>query len=94
MGITTLDLQGFEADDIIGTVAKNAEKNGFEVYMVTPDKDFAQLVTENIFLYKPARFGNGIEIMGIDEVNKKFEIDSPIKAVSYTHLTLPTNSGV
>ena len=77
LGITTLDLQGFEADDIIGTVAKNAEKNGFEVYMVTPDKDFAQLVTENIFLYKPARFGNGIEIMGID-------------AVSYTHLTLPT----
>ena len=76
LGITTLDLEGYEADDIIGTVAKNAEKNGFEVYMVTPDKDFAQLVTENIFLYKPARFGNGIEIMGIEEVNKKFEIDS------------------
>ena len=83
LGITTLDLQGFEADDIIGTVAKNAEKNGFEVYMVTPDKDFAQLVTENIFLYKPARFGNGIEIMGIEEVNKKFEIDSPIKVIDY-----------
>mgnify|MGYP005686694457 FL=1 len=76
-------MQGFEADDIIGTVAKNAEKNGFEVYMVTPDKDFAQLVTENIFLYKPARFGNGIEIMGIEEVNKKFEIDSPIKVIDY-----------
>ena len=83
LGITTLDLEGYEADDIIGTVAKNAEKNGFEVYMVTPDKDFAQLVTENIFLYKPARFGNGIEIMGIDEVNKKFEIDSPIKVIDY-----------
>ena len=51
LGITTLDLEGYEADDIIGTVAKNAEKKGFEVYMVTPDKDFAQLVTENIFLY-------------------------------------------
>ena len=83
MGITTLDLQGFEADDIIGTVAKNAEKNGFEVYMVTPDKDFAQLVTENIFLYKPARFGNGIEIRGIEEVNTKFEIDTPIKVIDY-----------
>ena len=83
LGITTLDLQGFEADDIIGTVAKNAEKNGFEVYMVTPDKDFAQLVTENIFLYKPARFGNSIEIMGVDEVNKKFEIDAPVKVIDY-----------
>ena len=83
LGITTLDLEGYEADDIIGTVAKNAEKNGFEVYMVTPDKDFAQLVTENIFLYKPARFGNSIEIMGVDEVNKKFEIDSPIKVIDY-----------
>ena len=71
-------MEGYEADDIIGTVAKNAEKNGFEVYMVTPDKDFAQLVTENIFLYKPARFGNSIEIMGVDEVNKKFEIDAPV----------------
>ena len=83
LGITTLDLEGYEADDIIGTIAKNAEKKGFEVYMVTPDKDFAQLVTENIFLYKPARFGNGIEIMGIEEVNKKFEIDSPIKVIDY-----------
>ena len=83
LGITTLDLEGYEADDIIGTVAKNAEKNGFEVYMVTPDKDFAQLVTENIFLYKPARFGNSIEIMGVDEVNKKFEIDAPVKVIDY-----------
>ncbi len=76
-------MEGYEADDIIGTVAKNAEKNGFEVYMVTPDKDFAQLVTENIFLYKPARFGNSIEIMGVDEVNKKFEIDAPVKVIDY-----------
>ena len=83
LGITTLDLEGYEADDIIGTVAKNAEKNVFEVYMVTPDKDFAQLVTENIFLYKPARFGNSIEIMGVDEVNKKFEIDAPVKVIDY-----------
>ena len=83
LGITTLDLEGYEADDIIGTVAKRAEKKDFEVYMVTPDKDFAQLVTENIFLYKPARFGNDIEIMGVQEINKKFEIDSPIKVIDY-----------
>ena len=74
LGITTLDLEGYEADDIIGTVAKRAEKKDFEVYMVTPDKDFAQLVTENIFLYKPARFGNDIEIMGVKEINKKNNI--------------------
>ena len=78
-----MDLEGYEVDDIIGTVAKNAEKNGFEVYMVTPDKDFAQLVSENIFLYKPNRFGNGIEIMGVNEVNEKFEIDNPIKVIDY-----------
>ena len=83
LGITTLDLEGYEADDIIGTVAKSAEKKDFNVYMVTPDKDFAQLVTENIFLYKPARFGNDIEIMGVQEINKKFEIDSPIKVIDY-----------
>ena len=83
LGITTLDLEGYEADDIIGTVAKRAEKKDFEVYMVTPDKDFAQLVTENIFLYKPARFGNDIEIMGVQEINKKFQIDSPIKVIDY-----------
>ena len=76
-------MEGYEADDIIGTVAKRAEKKDFEVYMVTPDKDFAQLVTENIFLYKPARFGNDIEIMGVKEINKKFEIDSPIKVIDY-----------
>ena len=76
-------MEGYEADDIIGTVAKRAEKKDFEVYMVTPDKDFAQLVTENIFLYKPARFGNDIEIMGVQEINKKFEIDSPIKVIDY-----------
>ena len=68
LGIKTIDKDGYEADDIMGTIAINAEKEGFQIYMVTPDKDFAQLVTENIFLYKPARFGNGIEIWGVDEV--------------------------
>lgn len=65
---------GYEADDAIGTVAKQAEKEGFKVYMVTPDKDYAQLVSENIFMYKPARFGNGIEILGEPEVLAKWDI--------------------
>ncbi len=72
--IPVLTMDGYEADDIIGTLAKEAEKNGFKTYMMTPDKDFAQLVTENIFMYKPASFGNGAEILGVPEVLKKFEI--------------------
>ena len=83
LGISTIDKEGYEADDIIGTIAIDAEKAGYETYMVTPDKDFAQLVSKNIFLYKPARFGNGIEIWGIDEVNNKFEIDHPSKVIDY-----------
>ena len=83
LGIKTIDKDGYEADDIMGTIAINAEKEGFQIYMVTPDKDFAQLVTENIFLYKPARFGNGIEIWGVDEVKNKFEIDHPTKVIDY-----------
>ncbi len=65
---------GYEADDVIGTLAKMAEKQGFTTYMMTPDKDYGQLVSENIFIYKPARLGNGVEIMGIPEVCKKWDI--------------------
>jgi DNA polymerase-1 len=65
---------GYEADDVIGTLAKQAEKEGFKVYMMTPDKDYAQLVSENIFLYKPARMGNGISILGVQEVLEKWQI--------------------
>ena len=83
LGISTIDKEGYEADDIIGTIALSAEKDGYETYMVTPDKDFAQLVSKNIFLYKPARFGNGVEIWGVDEVNNKFEIDHPSKVIDY-----------
>jgi len=68
-------VDNFEADDTIGTIAKQAEKEGFKVYMVTPDKDYAQLVSENIFMYKPARMGNGVEILGIPEVLKKWDIE-------------------
>ena len=67
-------IPNFEADDVIGTLAKKAEKEGFQVFMVTPDKDYAQLVSENIFQYKPARFGNDIEILGVEDILKKWEI--------------------
>jgi DNA polymerase I len=71
--IVTLD--GYEADDVIGTLSKQAEKEGFQVYMVTPDKDFGQLVSENIFLYKPSRQGNGVDIMGVPEILKKWKVE-------------------
>jgi DNA polymerase-1 len=71
--IVTLD--GYEADDVIGTLAKQAEDEGYKVYMVTPDKDFGQLVSENVFLYKPSRQGNGVEIMGVDEILEKWNIE-------------------
>lgn len=83
MNIPVVEMAGFEADDIIGTLAKQAEKEGFKTYMVTPDKDFAQLVSENIFMYRPARMGNGIEIWGIPEVQEKFEVERPEQVIDY-----------
>ncbi|MBA3662874.1 MAG: DNA polymerase I, partial [Bacteroidetes bacterium] len=72
--IQTIGIPGFEADDIIGTLAKKAELAGFTTYMMTPDKDYGQLVDENTFIYKPARLGNGAEILGPEEICKKWEI--------------------
>tara|TARA_B100000767_G_scaffold259016_1_gene268339 strand:- start:8792 stop:11629 length:2838 start_codon:yes stop_codon:yes gene_type:complete len=83
MNIPVIEKAGYEADDIIGTLAKQAEKDGFQTFMVTPDKDFAQLVSENIFMYRPARMGNGIEIWGIQEIQAKFEIERPEQVVDY-----------
>nr|MBC7613043.1 DNA polymerase I [Pseudopedobacter sp.] len=73
--IPVITSDGYEADDVIGTLAKQAEKEGFTVYCMTPDKDFAQLVSENIFVYKPARMGNDMEILGVKEVLAKWEIE-------------------
>jgi len=83
MHIPVVVLPGCEADDIIGTLAQQAEKENYQVFMVTPDKDFAQLVTENIFMYRPARMGNGIEIWGIPEVQKKFEVERPEQVIDF-----------
>ena len=79
--IPVLTVDGYEADDVIGTLAKQAEKEGFITYMMTPDKDFGQLVSENIFMYKPPRFGNKAEVWGIKEVCEKFEISRPEQVI-------------
>ena len=74
-------MEGYEADDIIGTVAKAAEKEGFQTYMMTPDKDFGQLVSENIFMYKPAAYGKPAEVLGIPEVCEKFGVERPEQVI-------------
>ena len=68
-------VDNYEADDIIGALAKQAEAEGFTVYMVTPDKDYAQLVSDKVFMYKPSRSGNGVEILGVPEVLEKWDIE-------------------
>lgn len=83
MHIPIIEVEGIEADDLIGTLAKQAEKENFLVYMVTPDKDYAQLVSENIFMYRPARMGNDVEIWGVKEVLEKFEIQHPEQVIDY-----------
>ena len=82
MHIPIMVKEGYEADDVIGTLAKKAEKEGYKTFMVTPDKDFAQLVSENIFMYRPV-FGGGYETWGIPEVQKKFEVTSPLQVIDY-----------
>lgn len=73
--IPIITMDGYEADDIIGTLAKKGEKLDYTVYCMTPDKDFGQLVSENIFIYKPARMGNGAETLGVPEILEKWEIN-------------------
>ncbi|MCB0548277.1 MAG: DNA polymerase I [Phaeodactylibacter sp.] len=72
--IPVVTVDGFEADDVIGTLARQAAEEDYTVYMVTPDKDFGQLVTDKILLYKPSRQGNGIEVMGVPEILDKWGI--------------------
>jgi DNA polymerase-1 len=82
MHIPIMEKKGYEADDVIGTLAKKAEKEGYKTFMVTPDKDFAQLVSDNIFMYRPM-FGGGYETWGIPEVQKKFEVTDPLQVIDY-----------
>jgi len=82
MHIPIMVKEGYEADDVIGTLAKKAEKQGYQTFMVTPDKDFAQLVSENIFMYRP-RFGGGYETWGVEEVKQNFEIQDPLQVIDF-----------
>ncbi len=82
MHIPIMVKEGYEADDVIGTLSRQAEKEGFKTFMVTPDKDFAQLVTDNIFMYRPV-FGGGYETWGIPEVQKKFEVTDPMQVIDF-----------
>ena len=75
--IPVLGIEGYEADDVIGTLAKRAEEHGYTTYMVTPDKDYGQLVSDKIYMYKPARMGNGIEVLGPKEINEKYGLVRP-----------------
>ncbi len=83
MHIPILGVEGYEADDVIGTIACKAEKQDYNVFMVTPDKDFAQLVTDKIKIYKPGLKGGDIEILGVEEVKAKYEISDPKQIIDY-----------
>jgi DNA polymerase-1 len=79
--VPVLQVDGYEADDVIGTVAKIAERKGYTTYMMTPDKDYGQLVSDNIFMYKPGRGGAPAEILGVKEICEKFEIKHPLQVI-------------
>jgi len=79
--IPILELDGYEADDVVGTLAKKAEKAGYSVFMMTPDKDYTQLVSEHIRILKPRRSGFDVEILGKEEVCRDFEIDRPEQVI-------------
>ncbi|WP_282036273.1 DNA polymerase I [Saccharicrinis aurantiacus] len=81
LNIPILEVAGYEADDVVGTVSILAEKAGFEVYMMTPDKDYAQLVTEHVKMYKPRTKGGGMDVLGVAEVCEKFGIDTPLQVI-------------
>jgi DNA polymerase-1 len=79
--IPVVEVEGYEADDVIGTIAKQAEKQGFKVFMMTPDKDYSQLVSSNIFMFKPRKSGEKPEILGAREINELFQIKNPLQVI-------------
>lgn len=83
MHIPILGVEGYEADDVIGTLSCKAEQQGYDVFMVTPDKDFAQLVTDKVKMYKPGLKGGDIEILGVEEVKAKYEVEDPKQIIDY-----------
>jgi len=79
--IPIIEMEGYEADDVIGTLARKASDEGYITYMMTPDKDYAQLVSETVFMYKPGKSGNDNEIWGVEEVKQNFELNSPAQVI-------------
>ncbi len=92
--IPILELDGYEADDVIGTLALQASQQGFTVYMMTPDKDYGQLVKENVFLYKPAYMGNSVDILGIKEVCEKWDVSNVSQVVEILGLQGDTSDNI
>ncbi len=92
--IPILFADGFEADDVIGTLAKKAEENGFETFMMTPDKDFGQLVSENTFMYKPPRMGNKAQILGVEEICMKYNLKRPEQLIDILGLWGDTSDNI
>lgn len=92
--IPLLYVDGYEADDIIGTLAKKAEEKDFQTYMVTPDKDFGQLVSNNTFMYKPARAGNKAQILGIKEICEKYDINKTTQLIDILGLWGDTSDNI
>lgn len=92
--IPVLICDGYEADDIIGTLARKAEKEGFDSYMVTPDKDFGQLVDEHTFIYKPSRMGDAVEVLGVKEVLAKWGIQKPEQVIDIIALWGDTSDNI
>jgi DNA polymerase I len=92
--IPVIESPGYEADDVIGTLAKKAEHHGFMTYMMTPDKDFCQLVSENILLYKPKRSGNQAEVWGPEEVKNHYQIDDPVQVIDVLAMMGDTSDNI
>lgn len=92
--IPILEMDGYEADDIIGTIATQAASKGFMVYMMTPDKDFGQLVKENVFLYKPAYMGNAVDVLGPKEVCEKWDIENVSQVIDMLGLQGDTSDNI
>ncbi len=94
LNIPVLTAEGFEADDIIGTLAKQAEREGFKVFMMTPDKDYAQLVSDNVVMFKPARAGNEVELIGPPQVAERFGVGDPARVVDFLAICGDTSDNI
>lgn len=92
--IPVVEVEGFEADDVIGTLSRHAEQQGFETFMMTPDKDYGQLVTDKVFMYRPALRGEGFEIRGPKQVCERYGVDNPHQVIDLLALEGDTSDNI